>query len=117
MCLCSCTPCEGIHAQVTSQRGSGASGKPGVLHTGEGDRSLSGILRTGEDTRKRILPGLDPWIVQWLASLPTTFEPGEGEDDYLLHGSESYATNHRHLQELHRLSAFQQVTTKVPPIL
>ena len=20
MCLCSCTPCEGIHAQVTSQR-------------------------------------------------------------------------------------------------
>ena len=69
MCLCSCTPCEGIHAQVTSQRGSGAPGKPGVLHTGEGDRSLSGILRTGEDTRKRILPGLDPWIVQWLASL------------------------------------------------
>ena len=44
-----------------------------------------------------------------------TFEPGEGEDDYLLHGSESYATNHRHLHELHRLSAFQQVTTKVPP--
>ena len=25
----------------------------------------------------------------------TTFELGEGEDDYLLHGSESYATNHR----------------------
>ena len=24
-------------------------------------------------------------------------------------------TNHRHLQELHRLPAFQQVTTKVPP--
>ena len=24
-------------------------------------------------------------------------------------------TNHRHLNELHRLSAFQQVTTKVPP--
>ena len=47
----------------------------------------------------------------------TTFEPGEGEDDYLLHGSESYATNHRHLQELHRLSAFQQVTTKVPPFM
>ena len=23
MCLCSCTPCEGIHAQVTSQRGGG----------------------------------------------------------------------------------------------
>ena len=45
----------------------------------------------------------------------TTVEPGEGEDDYLLHGSESYATNHRHLHELHRLSAFQQVTTKVPP--
>ena len=24
MCLCSCTPCEGIHAQVTSQRGGAA---------------------------------------------------------------------------------------------
>ena len=43
------------------------------------------------------------------------FEHGEGEDDYLQQGSESYATNHRHLNELHRLSAFQQVTTKVPP--
>eukprot|EP00439_Symbiodinium_sp_Y106_P041681 s6772_g5.t1 len=32
----------------------------------------------------------------------TTFELGEGEDDYLLHGSESYVTNHRHLNELHR---------------
>ena len=64
VCLCSCTPSEGIHAQVTSQRGSGAPGKtgsftlvevpvgtlhtgggnliPGVLHTGEGDRSFSG---------------------------------------------------------------------------
>ena len=69
MCLCSCTLCEGIHAQVTSQRGSRAPGKTGVLHTGEGDRSLSGTLHTGEDTRKRILPGLDPWIAQWLASL------------------------------------------------
>ena len=44
-----------------------------------------------------------------------SFEHGEEEDDYLQQGSESYATNHRHLQELHRLSAFQQVTTKVPP--
>ena len=52
MSLCSCTPCEGIHAQVTSQRGSGAPGIPGVLHTSEGDRSLSGTLHTGEDTRK-----------------------------------------------------------------
>ena len=34
---------------------------------------------------------------------------------YLQQGNESYATNHRHLQELHRLSAFQQETTKVPP--
>ena len=25
-CLCACTPCEGSHAQVTSQRGSGAPG-------------------------------------------------------------------------------------------
>ena len=43
------------------------------------------------------------------------FEHGEGDDDDLPHGSESYVTNHRHLQELKRLSAFQQVTTKVPP--
>ena len=35
------------------------------------------------------------------------FEHGEG----LLHGSEPYVTNHRHLN----LSAFQQVTTQVPP--
>ena len=44
-----------------------------------------------------------------------SFEHGEGEDDYLQQGSESFVTNHRHLQELHRLSAFQQVTTKAPP--
>ena len=31
------------------------------------------------------------------------------------HGEGILPTNHRHLQELHRLSAFQQVTTKVPP--
>ena len=42
------------------------------------------------------------------------FDHGEGDDEYLLHGSESYVTNHRHLNELHRLSAFQQLTTKVP---
>ncbi|CAE7808499.1 Cpr, partial [Symbiodinium sp. KB8] len=43
------------------------------------------------------------------------FEHGDGDEDYLLNGNESYATNHRHFQELQRLSAFQQVTTKVPP--
>ena len=91
MCLCSCTPSEGIHAQVTSQRGSGAPGKtgsftlaevpvgtlhtgggnliPGVLHTGDGDRSFSGTLRTGEENRKKNLPGLDPRIARWLATL------------------------------------------------
>ena len=42
---------------------------PGVLHTGEGDRSFSGILRTGEENRKKNLPGLDPRIAQWLATL------------------------------------------------
>ena len=89
-CLCSCTLCEGIHAQVTSQRGSGAPGKreashwwryplvrhsgggnriPVVLHTGEGYRNFSGILRTGEDNRKKNLLGLDPRMAQWLATL------------------------------------------------
>ena len=43
------------------------------------------------------------------------FEHGDGDEDYLPNGNESYVTNHRHLQELQRLSAFQQVTTKVPP--
>ncbi|CAE7681264.1 unnamed protein product [Symbiodinium sp. CCMP2456] len=43
------------------------------------------------------------------------FEHGDGDDEYLLHGSDSYATNHRHPQELQRLSAFHQLTTKVPP--
>ena len=31
-CLCSCTLCEEIHAQVTSQRGSGAPGKREASH-------------------------------------------------------------------------------------
>ena len=46
-----------------------ATGIPGVLHSGEGDRRLSGTLHTGEDNRKRDLPGLDPIEAQWLASL------------------------------------------------
>ena len=51
-----------------------------------------------------------------MASLSVpSFEHGEGDDDYLQHGNESFVSNHRHIQELHRLSAFQQVTTKVPP--
>ena len=48
-------------------------------------------------------------------SAAMNFEHGDGDEEYLLNGNESYATNHRHLQELQRLSAFQQVTTKVPP--
>ena len=48
-------------------------------------------------------------------SAAVNFEHGDGDEDYLLNGNESYATNHRHIQELQRLSAFQQVTTKVPP--
>ena len=60
-------------------------------------------------------PGLDPRTDAMASHAAVSFEHGEGEDDYLQQGSESYATNHRHLQELHRLSAFQQVTTKVPP--
>ncbi|OLP89146.1 Kinesin-like protein Klp59C [Symbiodinium microadriaticum] len=48
-------------------------------------------------------------------SAAMNFEHGDGDDDYLPNGNESYATNHRHIQELQRLSAFQQVTTNVPP--
>ena len=116
MCLCSCTLCEGIHAQVTFQRGSGAPGKiPGVLHTGEGCRSFSGILRAGEENPEEATPGARSKDSAMASHSAVSFEHGEGEDDYLQQGSESYATNHRHLNELHRLSAFQQVTTKVPP--
>ena len=91
-CLCSGALCEGIHAQDTSQSGSGAPGKReashwcmeapvgtlhsgggnrirGVLHTGEGYRGFSGTLRSGGDNRKKNLPGLDPRIAQWLATL------------------------------------------------
>ena len=42
---------------------------PGVLHTGEGDRSFSGTLRTGEENRKKNLPGLDPKKARWLPTL------------------------------------------------
>ena len=42
------------------------------------------------------------------------YEHGKGDEDDLFQGHESYATSQRYLQELHRLSAFQQVTTKVP---
>ena len=42
-------------------------------------------------------------------SAAMNFEHGDGDEEYLLNGNESYATNHRHLQELQRLSAFQQV--------
>ena len=48
-------------------------------------------------------------------SAAMNFEHGDGDEDYLPNGNESFATNHRHLQEIQRLSAFQQVTTKGPP--
>ena len=61
VCLCSCTPSEGIHAQVTSQRGSGAPGKTGsftlvevpvgTLHSGGGNLVPS-VLHTGESDRE-----------------------------------------------------------------
>ena len=40
MCLCSCTPCEGIHAQVTFQ-GVGAVGAEGVGHALDACKFLS----------------------------------------------------------------------------
>ena len=38
MCLCSCTPCEGIHAQVTSQGGGGERGRAGARSGNGGGR-------------------------------------------------------------------------------
>ena len=37
-------------------------------------------------------------------SAAMNFEHGDGEEEYLLNGNESYATNLRHLQELQRLA-------------
>ena len=83
--------CEGIHAQVTSQRGSGAPGKQEASHwwryplvrsilveaTGS-PVCFTQVKVTGaspvyfalvEISGKKNLPGLDPRIVQWLATL------------------------------------------------
>ena len=48
-------------------------------------------------------------------SAAMNFEHGDGDEDYLPNGNETCVTNHCHLQELQRLAAFQQVTTKVAP--
>ena len=87
-------------------------GIPGVLHICEGDRSSSPVYfafvkRTG----RRTIPGR----AKASLSAAMNFEHGDGDEDYLPNGNESFAANHRHLQELQRLSAFQLVTTKVPP--
>ena len=58
-----------MEVPVGTLHSGGGNRIPGVLHTGEGYRSFSGILRTGGDKRKKNLPGLDPRIVQWLATL------------------------------------------------
>ena len=83
-CLCSCTLCEGIHAQVTSQRGSGAPGKREASHwwryplveaTGYPvcftQVKVTGVssLHFAQVKMKRDLPGLDPRITQWPATL------------------------------------------------
>ena len=55
MCLCSCTPCEGIHAQVTSQGGGGSGGWGGVGWSGRGVPStdlLVGLSRASSGYRQ-----------------------------------------------------------------
>ena len=47
---------------------------------------------------------------------PTLHLSPQFDDEEYMEESEVFAVNAgRHLQELQRLSAFQQVTTKVPP--
>eukprot|EP00439_Symbiodinium_sp_Y106_P048498 s3751_g6.t1 len=116
--LCVCVPvtlCEGIHAQATHLNVvAEPPGKPVCFTQVEVTGVSPAHFTQVEDTRKRILPGLDPWIVQWLASLRRLLSLVK-EKTITFFTAVSYATNHRHLNELHRLSAFQQVTTKVPP--
>ena len=88
---------------------------PGVLHFDEGDRSYSAVY-FALVKRTEHNPGVrsqDSTIVTLSAAM--NFEHGDGDEDYLPNGNESYLTNHRHLQDLQRLSALQQVTTEVPP--
>ena len=56
----------------------------------------------------------DPRYRAMASHTAAPYETDHGDEDEYLH--ESYAVNrNRHLEELHRLSSFQQVTTKVPP--
>ena len=59
MCLCSCTPCEGIHAQVTSQRGGeGERGRGGEGGRGRGEgRGERGHTEHGKFVRARTTRG------------------------------------------------------------
>ena len=101
-----------LHLNVVAE----LPGIPGVLHICEGDRSISsGILRLCEENRRKQPGARSKDSAMASLSAAMNFEHGDGDEDYLLNGNESYATNHRHFQELQRLSAFQQVTTKVPP--
>ena len=74
-----------------------------MVHSGEGDRIVSGTFQVKT-------PGARSVDSPMASHSAVPYERGEGDDDYLLQGNESYDS-----QELHRLSAFQQVTTTVPP--
>ena len=96
---------------------------PGQIPTAQETEQIQeglGILNLGPDIRIN-QPGMDSgYDTEYRnpgagRNANAHVDDGEGDDDYLQHGSESFVSNHRHIQELHRLSAFQQVTTKVPP--
>ena len=92
-------------------------GIPGVLHICEGKRSSSPVYfafvkRTGKKNNPAAR-SKDSAMASLSAAM--NFEHGDGDEDYFPNGNESFVTNRRHLLELQRLSAFQQVTTKVPP--
>ena len=54
------------------------------------------VKRTGRSSSL----GFDPRTDAMASHSAASFEHGEGEEDLLQQGNESYATNHRHLQEL-----------------
>ena len=76
---------------------------PGEFRIGESYRSFSGIFRTG--IQKKNLPGLDPSIAQWLATL---FHHLSITKEIMIASfmKKSYTTNHRYLNELRRLLIF-----------
>ena len=87
VCLCACTLCDGIHNQVTISTVCFTQMKV----TGVSPVYFAQVKRTG-----RAISGVRSVDSAMASHSAVPFEHGEGDDDYLLQGNESYVTNHRH---------------------